>query len=96
MSVDEIADLEYNLKNTVSPFILIPFTEGLRLCMNAATKGHPEAMFELGYYYFYGYPNIIKRNVECALYMWRMASVKGHKKAKQELYKLDKTLVKFL
>lgn len=78
MSLEEIAVLEYDLKDAVSNTIYIPLKEYLRLSMSAASKGHPDAMFEVGHYYFNGYQNLLEKNVECALYMWKKASEKGH------------------
>jgi TPR repeat protein len=86
MSLNEIGELEYNLTKAVSNKIKIPITESIRLIMNAANKGHPDAMYDMGCYYFYGYSNILDKNVECAIYMWRKASSQGHVDAHAALY----------
>lgn len=78
MSLDEIAVLEYGLKDTRSSTINMSHAESVRLCMNASLKGHPDALFDIGSYYFYGYSCMFEKNEKCALYLWKMAADKGH------------------
>lgn len=52
----------------------------------AAEQGHPQAQYELGYYYSVGWPLVfMSKNMTEAVNWWRKAAERGHAKAQYEL-----------
>jgi TPR repeat protein len=85
MTKEEIADLEYDLYcKGGSPFISVSLNDMMDKCFSACVKGHVKAMYVIGTYYFYG-NNALEKNVDCAIYMWKLAAEKGSVRAKMAL-----------
>ena len=53
-------------------------------CFSACIKGHAKAMYAIGAFYYYG-NTVIKKNIDCAIYLWKLAAEKGSVRAKMAL-----------
>lgn len=85
MSDDEIAELEYGLYCAGSmPFIFVDPVYATNMCFSACRKGHLKAMYDMGARYFYGTETIVK-NIDCAVYLWELAAMKGSARAQMAL-----------
>jgi TPR repeat protein len=84
MTAYEIAELEYGLKDIrTTSTIIVSHTDSIILCLRASKKGHLDAMYDIGCYYYYGYSNFFDKNVNYAMHIWKIAASKGHVRSSQ-------------